>query len=112
MEYFKPGTLVITPGDRDDVILAALSASALSELDGQAIAGLVLSGDLAPSQPVLDLLQQSDVPTIASPMDSYSVASAIYSMTVKTLPGDTEKIDKIQSLIETHVEIGRFLEKL
>jgi BioD-like phosphotransacetylase family protein len=38
MEYFKPGTLVITPGDREDVILAALSTSALSELDGQSIA--------------------------------------------------------------------------
>ena len=112
MEYFKPGTLIITPGDRDDVILAALSASTLSERDGQTIAGLVLSGDLTPSQPVLDLLQHSDVPTIASPLDSYSVASAIHSMTVKTLPGDIEKIDKIQSLIETHVEIDRLLAKL
>ncbi len=112
MEYFKPGTLIITPGDRDDVILAALSATALSELDGQTIAGLVLAGDLTPSQPVLDLLQHSELPTIASPMDSYSVASAIHSMTVKTLPGDTEKIDRIQSLVETHVEIERFLEKL
>ena len=112
IEYFKPGTLIITPGDRDDVILAALSATAASGHDGHTIAGLVLSGDLTPSQPVLDLLQQSHVATIASPMDSYSVASAIYSMTVKTLPGDTEKIDKIQSLIENHVEIERFLTKL
>jgi BioD-like phosphotransacetylase family protein len=112
MEYFKPGTLIITPGDRDDVILAALSASALSELDGQTIAGLVLSGDLSPSQPVLDLLQHSDVPTIASPLDSYSVASAIHSMTVKTLPGDIEKIDKIQSLIESHMDVERLLAKL
>jgi BioD-like phosphotransacetylase family protein len=39
MEYFKPGTLVITPGDREDVILAALSTSTLSELNGQSIAG-------------------------------------------------------------------------
>lgn len=112
MEYFKPGTLIITPGDRDDVILAALSATALSELDGQTIAGLILAGDLTPSQPVLDLLQHSDVPTIASPLDSYSVASAIHSMTVKTLPGDIEKIDKIQSLIENHVEVDRLLAKL
>jgi BioD-like phosphotransacetylase family protein len=112
MEYFKPGTLIITPGDRDDVILAALSATALSELDGQTIAGLVLAGDLTPSPPVLELLQHSDVPTISSPLDSYSVASAIHSMTVKTLPGDIEKIDKIQSLIENYVEVDRLLAKL
>jgi len=112
MEYFKPGTLIITPGDRDDVILAALSATALSEHDGQTIAGLVLAGDLSPSPPVLELLQHSDLPTIASPLDSYSVASAIHSMTVKTLPGDIEKIDKIQSLIENHVDIAKLLAKL
>lgn len=112
MEYFKPGTLIITPGDREDVILAALSASSLSEMDGQTIAGLVLSGDLMPSPPVLELLKHSDVPTIVSPLDSYDVASSINSMTVKTLPGDIEKIDKIQSLVEMHVQIDRLLEKL
>ena len=112
MEYFKPGTLVITPGDREDVILAALSTSTLSALDGQSIAGLVLAGNLTPHQSVLDLLANSDVPTIASPLDSYSVANGIHSMTVKTLPGDVEKTDRIQALIEGHVEVDRLLEKL
>ncbi len=112
MQYFKPGTLVITPGDREDVILAALSSSALSDLEGQSIAGLVLSGDLRPHQSVLDLLANSEVPTITSPLDSYTVASSIHSMTVKTLPGDVEKIDMIQSLIERHVDIDQLLRLL
>jgi BioD-like phosphotransacetylase family protein len=112
MEAFQPGTLVITPGDREDVILAALSTAALSELDGHSLAGLVLAGDLMPSPPVMELLTHSHLPIIASPMDSYTVASSIYSMTVKTLPGDVEKIDIIQTLIETNVEIDRLLEKL
>ena len=112
MEYFKPGTLIVTPGDREDVILAALSSSTLSEQDGQAIAGLILSGDLVPSAPILELLQNSEVPTIASPLDSYNIASSIHSMTVKTLPGDAEKIDKIQALIDRYVEVDRLLGKL
>jgi hypothetical protein len=112
MEHFRPGTLIVTPGDREDVILAALSSSTLSEHESGNIAGLVLCGDLRPSQPVFDLLTHSEVPTIASPLDSYSVASSIHSMTVKTLPGDAEKIDLIQSLIERHVEIDRLLAKL
>ena len=33
-------------------------------------------------------------------------------MTVKTLPGDVEKIDKIQTLVERYVEIDRLLAKL
>ncbi|MDB6151818.1 MAG: hypothetical protein JWL90_271 [Chthoniobacteraceae bacterium] len=109
MPKFSPGTLVITPGDREDVILATLSTN---ELEGQAVAGLVLSGGLMPHQRVLDLLAESDLPTITSQLDSYSVANSIHSMTVKTLPGDVEKIDMIQSLIERHVEIERLLGKL
>lgn len=112
MEFFQPGTLVITPGDREDVILAALSVTSLSELDGQSLAGLILSGDLTPSAPVLELLKNSDLPVIACPLDSYTVASSIYSMTVKTLPGDVEKIDKIQAMVETHFEVDRLLDKL
>ena len=67
MEHFKPGTLVITPGDREDVILAALSTSTLSENDGHSIAGLVLSGNMTAASERLELLENSDIPTIASP---------------------------------------------
>jgi BioD-like phosphotransacetylase family protein len=112
MEYFDPGTLVVTPGDREDIILAALSKGALTEMDGRVIAGLVLSGDLFPHQNLLEMIKASHLPVIASPLDSYAVANSIYSMTVKTLPGDEEKIGKIQSLIEQHVEVDRLLEKL
>ncbi len=111
-QYFDPGTLVITPGDREDIILAALSSGAQTEKDGKVIAGLVLSGDLLPHPNLIGMIKSSRLPAIASPLDSYAVASSIHSMTVKTLPGDAEKIGKIQSLIEKHVEIDRLLEKL
>ncbi len=112
MEYFQPGTLVITPGDREDVILAALSTTTLGEHENHSIAGLILSGDLTLSAPFMELLKNSELPVIASSLDSYTVASGIYSMTVKTLPGDVEKIDKIQAMVGTHVEIDRLLGKL
>jgi BioD-like phosphotransacetylase family protein len=112
MEHFQPGTLVVTPGDREDVILAALSTSALSDSEDRAIAGLVLSEDLMPHQNVLDLITHSQVPVIRSAADSYTVASSIHSMTVKTLPGDLEKIDKIQTLIDKHVDVDRLLAKI
>ena len=112
MEYFKPGTLIITPGDREDVILAALSTCSLSQEDGNTVAGLILSGDLIPHQSVVDLLKASHLPVIGSPMDSYTVANSIHTMTVKTQPSDCEKIEKIQKLVTSHIEIDRFLEKL
>ena len=139
VDELKPETLVITPGDREDIILAALSTSSLQpanhhyhshaasgarskraakaddgdgESPGRLVAGIVLAGTLRPHESIMDLIRASDVPVIASPLESFAVASRINSMTVKTLPGDVEKIDKIQALIETHVEVDRLLEKL
>ncbi len=112
MEHFSTGTLVITPGDREDVILAALSTESLHEEEGPQLAGIVLSGDILPHPSVMQLIKRSSIPFMISAHDSYTVASSIHSMTIKTVPGDTEKIEKIQSLVEEHVEIDRLLAKL
>lgn len=118
VDEFRPGTLVITPGDREDIILAALSSDSLAEAQqagnpaGHMVEGLVLSGGMRPHPSILKLIAASHVPVIVSPLDSFAVASKINSMIVKTLPGDTEKIDKIQSLIENYVEVDRLLSKL
>lgn len=136
VDEFRPGTLIITPGDREDIILAALSSHCLKphrKPDGESlraggydclpgadggeseeslVTGIVLSGNLRPHDSIMELIRASNVPVIESPLESFAIASKINSMTVKTLPGDVEKIDKIQSLIEQYVEIDRLLEKL
>ena len=111
MEHFTAGTLVITPGDREDIILAALSTAGLQET-GKAIAGLILSGDLLPHPTVLDLIARSPIPVMASATDSYPIANAIHSMTIKTLPGDHEKIARIEAMVEANVDVERLLEKV
>ena len=106
----KDGTLLVVPGDREDVVLAALSRSMAA--DGGPLAGLVLSDGLRPHERLLEMLGQTTLPVILSPMDSYTIAQRIHSMTVKTLPGDTRKIGCIQDLILRHVAIPRLLEKI
>jgi BioD-like phosphotransacetylase family protein len=123
VEELRPGTLIITPGEREDIILAALSShtpeaaarAEEAEPSGAAkslVAGIVLSGNQRPHPSVLNLIRTSSVPVITSPLDSFTIASNIHSMTVKTLPGDVEKIGKIQTLIENYVQVDRLLEKL
>jgi BioD-like phosphotransacetylase family protein len=123
VDEFRPGTLVITPGDREDIILAALSSRMLVDGGSHAgpgddvkkdplVVGVVLSGGIRPHASILELIQASEIPVIVSELDSFAVASNINSMIVKTLPGDTEKIGRIQSLVETYVEVDRLLEKL
>lgn len=110
IDHFQHGTLIITPGDREDVLLAAISSTSLQNTFGHDLAGVVLSGDLRPHNSIMELVKASSLPVIASPLDSYTVASKVNSMTIKTLPGDTEKIAKIQSIIEQYVNVPRILE--
>ncbi len=106
----EPDTLLIVPGDREDAILAALVRS--MDEDGGPFCAIVLSDGLVPGDGLAAMMKKSSLPVIASGLDSYIIASRIHSMTVKTLPGDTEKIERIQDLVREHVDVGRILEKI
>jgi BioD-like phosphotransacetylase family protein len=113
LDRLEKNTLLVVPGDREDVILAAISAAHAPEDDAeQSLMGLVLSESLRPSAAAMKLIKAAPLPIIASPMDSYTIASRIHSMTVKTLPGDSEKIDRIQEIVSDYVDVDRILEKI
>lgn len=107
VEYLQPGVLVITPGDRDDIILAAISSARLN--DGKSIAGLVLTNDTVPDAKLLELLAQTKIPVIAAKEESFTITSKIHGMTVKTQPQDTDKIPVIKRLITEYVDLKKLL---
>jgi len=109
-EGVERNTLLIVPGDREDVIFAALSRCLSDE--SFPFCGMILSDDLRPGDRMLELMQSTPLPVMTSDLDSYTISSRIHSMTVKTLPGDAEKISLIQGLISQHVNVPRILEKL
>lgn len=110
MNYFKNGVLLITPGDREDIILAAASAS--TQEDGPRLAGIVLTGNLRPGQSVLKIIQSVPFPVLLAKDDSYIVASKVHDLIVKTRPDDTEKISLIRDLISEHVDVNKILKSL
>jgi BioD-like phosphotransacetylase family protein len=107
IDHLQPGNLLITPGDRDDVILAAISATSISGT--KAIAGIILTNDILPHPKLLELLAQTDLPVIAAPEDAYTITSKIHNMTVKTQPHDTDKIPVIKRLVTEHVDLQKLL---
>jgi len=107
VDYLQPGVVIITPGDRDDIILAAVSSARLS--GEKTIAGLVLSDDILPHPKLMDLLEQTAIPVIAAKQECYNVSSRIHSMTVKTQPQDTDKFPVIKRLIMEHVDLKRLV---
>ncbi len=107
--YFKPGVLLITPGDREDIIL---SASTVMLDDENTLAGIVLTGGLRPGTNVLKILRDVPYPVLLAQEDSYQIASKVHDLTVKTRPGDTEKISVIRELVAKHVDLKKLLAAL
>jgi hypothetical protein len=108
MRFFNRGVLLITPGDREDILLAAAAST-----DGSAqLAGIVLTGNLRPTDSVLKVIKGMAFPVLLAHDDSYQVASKVHDLTVKTRPDDTEKISIIRDLIAEHVDVNKILKAL
>ncbi|MFL5775420.1 MAG: phosphotransacetylase family protein [Chloroflexota bacterium] len=137
LERVGPGTLVIVPGDREDVILtlttahfalrlrranapdaariAAIAAAATNEgvasiagHEGAAV-GLVLTGGYRPRQSVLDAIRDAGIFATLVKEDTYVVASEVHDLLVKTHAADRDKIAEIKALVAEHLDIGRML---
>jgi len=109
MRLFKPGVLIITPGDREDIILAA-ATTLFGPSDG--LAGIVLTGNLRPSPSVSKVIKEMPFPVLMAARDSYEVASTVHDLIVKTRPNETEKISLIRDLIAQHVDVNRILKAI
>ena len=107
--YFKTGVLVITPGDREDIILAA--ASTAKDASNQ-LAGVVLTGNLRPGASVMKVVEKMPFPILLAAEDSYEVASKVHNLIVKTRPDDTEKISLIRDIIAANVDVQKILNTL
>ena len=110
VRFFKPGVLLITPGDRGDIILAARTE--LDDGGPPKLAGIVLTGDLRPSQSVMKAIQGMTFPVLMAKADSYEVASRVHDLIVKTRPDDTEKISIIRDLVAEHVDVDKIVKAL
>jgi len=112
LDYFTPNVLVITPGDREDLILAALSSSLTRPDNVQPIAGLVLTGGMYPHKNILRIIRETDIPTISVDRDSYACASLIHDIIVKIQPTDHRKIALAKRLVKQHVDVDAICNRL
>ena len=110
MNYFNRGVLLITPGDREDIILTAWTA--LAARTEERLAGIVLTGNLRPNASVLKVISTMPIPVLLTAQDSYEVASAVHDLPVKTRPADVEKISVIRDLIAKNVDLRKILQAL
>ena len=112
MGYVEDGSLIITPGDRDDILLMALSKQLMSQDKNFKVAGIILTGGILPNKSVVDLIEKSGIPLMFSEDDTYSVASRIYDLAVKLKPRDTKKIKIVIDMIKQYVNIESIIREL
>jgi BioD-like phosphotransacetylase family protein len=137
LERVGPRTLVIVPGDREDVILTLTTAhlvgppggrahgkasagpglagrpwGGVAAVDGHegAALGLVLTGGYRPRPAVIDAIRRADLFATLVADDTYRVASEVHDLLVKTHPADLEKIELIKALVAEHLDIDRILD--
>ncbi|TAL00280.1 MAG: hypothetical protein EPO07_09875 [Verrucomicrobia bacterium] len=106
--FFKHGTLLITPGDREDILMAACTS--IEAQSAMRMAGIVLTGGLRPNEDILRVVRTMPIPVLLAQEDSYQVASKVHDLTVKTRPSDAQKISLIRDLIAKHVNVQRIVE--
>ena len=109
LQRIGPGSLVIVPGDRADVIGAIVRALTDGGDEGGDAVGLVLTGGYPPSDATVDAIRRADLFATLVQEDTYVVASAIHDLLVKTHPADLGKIAEIKALVWEYLFIDRLL---
>lgn len=107
---FTEGALLIFPGDREDILLAA--AAACSRPDHPGLAGIILTDAIRPEEPVLRLIREMRFPVLLVEPETYVVASRVHDLIVKTRPEDAQKIRLIRDIVARHVDVTRLVESL
>ena len=102
--YIAKDQLLVTPGDRTDVLLAAI-ASRLSSSTPD-IAGVLLTGGLRPSERVCKFIEGwtgSPLPILMTQDHTYKAVLALQGIIAPIEPGDLRKINTVLGLFEHHV---------
>ncbi|MBU2929343.1 phosphate acetyltransferase [Winogradskyella psychrotolerans] len=112
LTHLKDNALVITPGDRADIILGALQAN-ISE-NYPSISGIVLTGGLKPEDSIIKLIEGlSDVvPIISAKRGTFSVTNSIGAIKSQIYAENTQKILTSIKDFEKHVKSEALVERL
>lgn len=112
LTYLRENGLVITPGDRADIILGALQAN-ISE-NYPSISGIVLTGGLIPEDSIIKLIEGlSDVvPILSAQGGTFAVANQIGTIKSQIYAENTEKIKTSIKEFEKYVKVEALVERL
>ncbi|MFE2022212.1 phosphate acetyltransferase [Streptomyces sp. NPDC059499] len=109
LKALTPGCMVVTPGDRADLVIGALAAHSAGT---PPIAGLLLTLDERPGEEILRLAARlaPGTPVIAVTGGSFPTAAELFSLEGKLNAATPRKAETALGLFERHVDTGALLE--
>ncbi|MDX8406187.1 MAG: phosphate acetyltransferase [Mariprofundus sp.] len=103
LSVYHPHTLLIFPGDRDDVFIAAC----MSAMNGVPLAGILLTGGLQPHPRVMTLCaqaMQTGIPVLLVETSSYQTAAKLAQMPAEVAVDDYQLIDRAMDHVANHLD--------
>ncbi|WP_163399407.1 phosphate acetyltransferase [Flavobacterium fluviatile] len=103
--HLHDNALVITPGDRSDIILGALQAN--ESANYPTISGIILTGNIFPEESILKLIEGLSpvVPIITVDGGTYNITNKIGAIKSEIYANNTYKIETSISTFEKYVDI-------
>ena len=111
-ELILPKQLIITPSNREDIILSTLTKHwdvKIANPQEDLSVGIILTGDTPPRQTILEALKKANIPMLYAPVSSYRAMEMITSYTVKIRKEDKEKINEAVEVVESHIDFDLLL---
>ncbi|MGL2986102.1 phosphate acetyltransferase [Flavobacterium sp. RSSA_27] len=111
LNNLKENGLIITPGDRADIILGALQANESANYPN--VSGILLTGNIMPEESVLKLIEglSSVVPILAVEGGTYSVSNQVGAINSKIYANNLQKIETSISTFDKYVAIDALAER-
>ena len=106
------GSLIITPGDRSDVILACIAAVQSRTMPN--ISGIMLTGGLVPEESVQRVIEgfPDTVPIIAVSENTFQAAIRVENIHASITPDNTRKITQALAVFERYVKMQELSDKI
>jgi len=111
LQHLKTNSLVITPGDRADVILSSLQASISDNYPK--ISGILLTGGLTPEGPIMQLIKglKEIVPILAIENGTFEVANKIGAIRSHIYPSNEQRIYTSLNTFDKYVNVNDLTRK-
>lgn len=110
--HLHDNALVITPGDRSDIILGALQAN--ESANYPTISGIILTGNIKPEESILKLIEglSAIVPIIAVDGGTYNITNRIGKIKSEIYANNIHKIETSINTFEKYVNNDALSERL